>query len=525
MTPFTLVSPPAPETEGISLPTLLGEAGLREDPGESGRRLEVYVDTPCGRLTRDGWRLHHRPDEALWILERDGEVTASQSGPAARMLPPGPVADALASVSFDGGLIPQLVVRRRLRVFGPDRADEPAADAPDPAAPSAEGRPGPADATDAPGLTGRVQLEEYVFVDPHDERETTGPRVLILSGRDETAPGWELGRFILNRIAGSKAATVDVLAEGLAALGLPLPGVPTPAALQPGAEDSLAEVLAKILREQAGRIRGFRRGTVLDLDPEYLHQLRVATRRARAAIRFFRPWLEERPAREVSAGLGEIGRVLGRVRDMDVLTEPFARDLNRAGVQPEVARRILHAFYLRRRAGLEAVVKLLESPRFAEVVSALEQLEAVPGLAMEPAAAQAPPLLKTAARKLKKWRRRPVESLSENDLHRIRIAVKRLRYLAEFFAPYGGADFPEAVRALVPYQDCLGEAQDARVAVDYLRGLAEFRSADGRPDVDEIFAIGELIRRQEKRKLRRRAQFRTLWKEFPARNRRLRKAL
>ncbi len=521
MAPFTLVSPPARDADGLTLATLLGEAGLAEEPGAGGARVEVFVDTPAGRLFRRGLRLHHRPEEALWVLEREGQVLARQPGPIAPLVPAGPVADALAGVSFDGVLVPQLVLQRRTRVYrgapaSADRASETADTTAEPAAAlSAEPAPAP----------GRLVLEELDFIDPHDERETPGPRVLTLSGRQEGAPGWELGRFLLNRLAGSKAAVPDVLVEGLAALGLPLPGVPIPGALRPGPGDTMGEVIAKTLQGQALRMRGFRRGTVLDLDPEYLHQLRVASRRARAAVRFFRPWLDERAVREVSAGLKEVGQVLGRVRDIDVLVGPLRKDLDRAGVPSAIAERILHAFELRRRAGLEASIRLLESPRFTGVVEGVERLQALPGRAGEPAAERAPALLAKAARKFRKWRGRKVGSLTEDDLHRIRIAIKRLRYLGEFFSPFGTRDFPKAVRALVPYQDCLGEAQDARVAVDYLRGLAEYRSAEGRPEVAELFALGELIRRQEKRKRRRRERFKTLWREFPARSRRLRRAL
>ena len=101
--------------------------------------------------------------------------------------------------------------------------------------------------------------------------------------------------------------------------------------------------------------------------------------------------------------------------------------------------------------------------------------------------------------------------------------MKRLRYLGEFLSPLGTEGIRAAVRKLVPYQDCLGEAQDARVAAGLLRDEARARCADRRPDPEVLFLLGELVRRQEKRLRKRRARFRRLWKRFPRRSRRLRR--
>ncbi|HEY0636908.1 MAG TPA: CHAD domain-containing protein, partial [Pseudonocardiaceae bacterium] len=62
-------------------------------------------------------------------------------------------------------------------------------------------------------------------------------------------------------------------------------------------------------------------GTRSGVDPEDLHQMRVAVRRTRAVLRAARPLLDRRWADGLRARLGDVGRALGPVRDLDVLLE------------------------------------------------------------------------------------------------------------------------------------------------------------------------------------------------------------
>jgi CHAD domain-containing protein len=61
-------------------------------------------------------------------------------------------------------------------------------------------------------------------------------------------------------------------------------------------------------------------------------------------------------------------------------------------------------------------------------------------------------------------RGRRIEKLAFQDLHRLRIAVKRLRYIAEFFLPLAPKKARNYVRALSELQDLLGRLNDNAVA-------------------------------------------------------------
>ncbi len=62
-------------------------------------------------------------------------------------------------------------------------------------------------------------------------------------------------------------------------------------------------------------------GTRLGEDIEALHDMRVATRRLRAAFEVFGPAFDKQTLKVHLAGLRMTGRTLGAVRDMDVFME------------------------------------------------------------------------------------------------------------------------------------------------------------------------------------------------------------
>ena len=62
-----------------------------------------------------------------------------------------------------------------------------------------------------------------------------------------------------------------------------------------------------------------------DEDPEHVHQLRVATRRAGAALRIFAPCLPEKAFKAARKALRRLRRAAGAARDWDVFLESLAQ--------------------------------------------------------------------------------------------------------------------------------------------------------------------------------------------------------
>src|SRR3954452_6464358 len=61
-------------------------------------------------------------------------------------------------------------------------------------------------------------------------------------------------------------------------------------------------------------------------DIEHVHRLRVATRRAAAALKLYRDWLPQKSARWFKKRLRQIRRAAGEARDLDVLIQKLQHE-------------------------------------------------------------------------------------------------------------------------------------------------------------------------------------------------------
>jgi CHAD domain-containing protein len=66
-------------------------------------------------------------------------------------------------------------------------------------------------------------------------------------------------------------------------------------------------------------------------DPDAIHDVRVASRRLRAALRHLEPCFRKRDARSLRDAARKVARLLGEARDLDIMLENLARDAARKG--------------------------------------------------------------------------------------------------------------------------------------------------------------------------------------------------
>ncbi|AUG75586.1 CHAD domain-containing protein [Kitasatospora sp. MMS16-BH015] len=234
--------------------------------------------------------------------------------------------------------------------------------------------------------------------------------------------------------------------------------------------DQGARLFAARVAEQRARVFALD-AAVRAEEPDAVHQLRIACRRLRVALRAYGP-----AAAEPVEGLRRLGRALAPARDCEVVGELLvggARELP-AELGPERV-----AVWLERRLAERAarargeVVAALASDWYAALLAGLDGL---------PGAAEPVDTPKRLARKAA--RKALVEpGMGEEELHRARKAAKRARYLGEVA---GKERFTARMKAR---QELLGRYQDAVVARAALRELA------GQPGADR-FALGVLYGRQ-----------------------------
>jgi CHAD domain-containing protein len=273
------------------------------------------------------------------------------------------------------------------------------------------------------------------------------------------------------------------------------------------------ELVLTALRAQRRAIREHERGTRAGRDPEDLHEMRVAVRRLRAILRAGRAMFEREWTEGLRGELEWLGTALGHVRDLDVLIASLRSRL--AGL-PATEGRIgaillgdIEKDYARARGRLHAA---LAGARYRRL---LRRLDA--GLRRPPVVEPDVSLRDVAAREFEKLRS-AVKDLpkhpADEDLHAVRIKVKRARYAAELAREAVGRPARRFLQQARAVQDVLGDHQDSVVLERRLRE-APGRSGDLRRITRKLIAL------ERRRRARQRAAFREEW---PALKRRGRKA-
>ncbi|MCX7800701.1 MAG: CHAD domain-containing protein [Fimbriimonadales bacterium] len=236
------------------------------------------------------------------------------------------------------------------------------------------------------------------------------------------------------------------------------------------ASQTIGQAGMAVVRSQCAAILARREGTLDGEDPEELHQMRVACRRLRTAVRLFAAWLP--PETEtLRTEAGWIGSVLGPVRDADVQTvhldsaaEGWPEDVRAA------AERLRGWIVGRREQARSRMTEELRSDRwfaFENTVRAVAPLEPPAGC---------PPVQQAGAEVIRRRYRavrrrvRALEPGQEDALfHEARIAAKKARYAMEFLAPVFGPEAKACAKRLADLQDHLGLLQDRSVARGWVR--------------------------------------------------------
>jgi triphosphatase len=278
----------------------------------------------------------------------------------------------------------------------------------------------------------------------------------------------------------------------------------TPARLAPpaprfGPLATVETVARQIGATQLAHIRAYEPGTRVGLDPEYLHKMRVATRRLRAALRVFSDCFAKGPLGTLQRELKWLADLLGAVRDLDVQLLALPELQASLGAQPESGwRRLRSELGLRRERARAELESGLAAPRYLRLLERAEQLfgeraRRAGQAGTRPAVEAAAEILEARARKLRKAVKTCRREPSAEALHRLRIRGKQLRYACEFFGPLYGPGFDEQVARLTELQDTLGLFQDRVVTGRLAAALRDECLSSATPAADYLFVLGLLV--------------------------------
>ena len=241
---------------------------------------------------------------------------------------------------------------------------------------------------------------------------------------------------------------------------------------------TLADALQTLIWSCLLHLQGNLRGAMSSDDAEYLHQMRVALRRLRVVLRMAGNFRADESLSALSGDIAALCVALGRLREWDVFIAQT--------MQPISARMAGHK-------GLQALLAASERQRaacYAELRGAkqareLQRLILHFALWMNgtywqpPQGADEPPVRDFATRCLRKLAKRfarfgrQLDTFDDARLHALRIAAKKLRYSAEFFAAfYDRQKTRPFLAALSEVQEVLGQINDVAVAHRLLDELA-----------------------------------------------------
>ncbi len=239
---------------------------------------------------------------------------------------------------------------------------------------------------------------------------------------------------------------------------------------------------------------------------EGVHQMRVALRRLRVALAAFGEEFRTPVLENLRARAKIFAQFLAPARDMDVFVDELFEPAARANGALEAFSVLRERAQEARRAAWEDAVECISSRAFMDFVSDLAQ--AIDGRVWyHSARGRAParglvafetPASVLAARMLDhryaqaKKRAKRLETLNDAARHRLRIALKKLRYSADFFAPlYDKKKVAKFQTRLSKMQDILGALNDVAVARSTLEHLVALGGAGPMATEEDLsFAAG-----------------------------------
>ena len=478
------------------------ERNLLIKQGETREISDTYLDTEDWRIYRAGYALRvrrvkgRRKAEATMKLltsengpsglksRREISETLDSTGPEALNDASGPVAGRVQALSGPKSLRPLFGLETRRSTYGLIRE-------------SSE--------------VGEIALDETTIPLENGAEPVRLRRVEVEVGPEEAS---RLEGFVehLRGECRLSPAVASKYESGLFARGLAPPEPPNFGPTDIDGSLTTGELAFRVLRGQFGVFLAHEPGTRIGEDAEELHDMRVATRRVRAATKIFEKAVPAR-ARRFRDEFKWVAGVLGEVRDLDVQLERLELRVSEAAGRDRGPLGALRAVLEEQRTKKrKAMLRTLDSRRYARLVEEFGGfLRRGPSrraqASRQPILAAGPDLVRKPYRKVRKLGDPLTTESSSEEFHELRKKSKRLRYALEFLTDVYGDPAKDLIKPLKKLQDVLGDHQDAEVATSHLRDLSVARGRGPKLPPESVFAMGGMSHRYEIEAQKLRAEF------------------
>jgi CHAD domain-containing protein len=218
---------------------------------------------------------------------------------------------------------------------------------------------------------------------------------------------------------------------------------------------------------------------------DVIHKVRVAVRRLRSTIRVFADLFDAEQAARLEEELVWWAGLLGKVRDMDILTrrqQALLAELSPELILGPVESTIQEELAVQRKQAMDEVLEALSSQRYRKFIGLAHHWRSDPPFtaAAEASADSIDAAIKKARKKADKRLTKAVaargaDEPSEELFHGARKASKRHRYAVEAAVPVWGSKADKIISQRKDLQDLLGNYQDSIVSAAFLRDLGARR--------------------------------------------------
>lgn len=284
-------------------------------------------------------------------------------------------------------------------------------------------------------------------------------------------------------------------------------------------QSTLRDAGARVLSFYLDRMRSHEQGVRAGVDPEEVHDMRVATRRLRAGMRVFRAAFGRKPLAPFLEDVRWLAAGLGKVRDADVLLGWLTEYCPEA---PRSHKRPLEQFigYLIERRAQDHVelTGQLDSERFHGFVRGFQDFLAdrsgAPEEGDKSVGGTAPKRIEREWRRVLSYQSQLHETTGPEIFHRIRIAAKQCRYTAEFFRECYRGKTSFLIEQLVAVQDALGIVHDVDMHIATVRDYEKSLRLTGSAAVRTRRALQRIVETRLGEQTQQREAFLAIWKQL-----------
>lgn len=241
--------------------------------------------------------------------------------------------------------------------------------------------------------------------------------------------------------------------------------------------DSSTSVLrwsAEVLRLRFEEVLSFRDQSLNSADIEGVHQMRVAIRRLRSALRDFSPFLSSPFLKECNKELKQLADTLGQARDQDVAIDALRKLVETTKSRRNKTRIEMKIEKLRtiREKTQKVLTQILDQSSLDELrvnfyaaLRAFEETDQPSALTAREAGEQ---IISRSLREFCDLGPSLYDPFNCRDLHKLRIAAKRLRYAIELFTVFWGEKISPFAAEVANMQTYLGELHDCDIWIEDL---------------------------------------------------------